>query len=317
MKSIVVDRIRLDENADGAILSCRLRVDGLDLPAELWYRFPREFASVVSVDGDPFLPVVMLVGMKERRDIVIEAEVSAKLLASSLRIMGIFHAWSEQAGDGLAVVDVEVPAAARQRRGSSTGAFFSCGVDSFYTLLRNHRRYPAGDSRLITHLILTHGFDIRLEQADLFDRAYRHASEAAQVFDKRIVPVKTNAQRLLHGLDWGHYAHAGVLAGVGLFLRGLFHTVFIASSYQFFELLPWASHPAVDPLWSTEGLEFVHDGNEAARGEKVRLIDTSPVALKSLRVCCENREGAYNGGVPIVVEKEKWRIFSVSWSHQP
>jgi len=296
MQPIVADRIRLDEVADGAILSCRLRAAGLDLPAELWYRFPRELASVVSVTGDPFLPVVMLVGMKERRNVVIEADVSAELLASSRRIMDIFHTWSEQAGDGLAVVDVEAPAAARQRRGSSTGAFFSGGVDSFYTLLRNHRRYPAGDSRLITHLILIGGFDIQLEQTGLFDLTYRHANETAQALEKGLIVLKTNARAVVRKVDWGYYAHGPVLAGIGLSMSGLFHAVFIPATYSLMEMRPRGSHAAVDPLWSTEGLEFVHDGTEAGRADKVRLLATSPIALRTLRVCWENREGAYNCG---------------------
>jgi len=93
MQSIVADGIRVDEDAEGANLSCRLTADGLDLPAETWYRFPRELAPFVSVNGDPFLPISMLLGMKERRNVVIEGDVSAELLESSRRIMGIFHAW--------------------------------------------------------------------------------------------------------------------------------------------------------------------------------------------------------------------------------
>ena len=296
MEPIVADQIQLEEDAEGVTLSCRLTGARLDLPARLWYCVPRQLASFVPLNGDPFLPVVMLAGMKHGRDIVIESDVSDALLASSRQIMSILHAWSQRAGDDLAVVDVDAATAARQRHGSATGAFFSGGVDSFYTLLKNHRRYPADDSRLISRLILLHGFDIRLDQADLFDLTYRHAREAAHAFGKELVPVKTNAHRVLEGLDWGKYAHGGVLAGAGLSLAGLFHTLFIAASYHFFDLFPWASHPAIDPLWSTEGLEFVHDGSEAARPEKVRFIASSPAALRSLRVCWENREGAYNCG---------------------
>src|SRR5262249_10973275 len=48
--------------------------------------------------------------------------------------------------------------------------------------------------------------------------------------------------------------------------------------------------------WSSETTELVHDGCEATRIEKARRIATSPVALSSLRVCWENRDGAYNCG---------------------
>lgn len=296
MKSLVADHIRLEEDAEGVVLSCRLRADGLDLPPELWYRFPPEFAPFLSVNGDPFLPVVLLVGMKERRDVVIEGDVSAELLTSTRRIMDIFHSWSARAGDGLAIVDVTAPAAVRLRQGAASGAFFSGGVDSSYTLLKNHRRYPPGDSRLIKHLILIHGFDIGLDQGDLFDRACQRAANVARAFGKQMIPVSTNGKIVVESIDWGYYAHGPVLASIGLSLGGLFHTVFIPATYSLLESRPRGSHAAVDPLWSTESLEFVHDGTEAGRLDKVRTIATSPVILGALRVCWENREGAFNCG---------------------
>ncbi|MGH7130212.1 MAG: hypothetical protein ACREIV_16705, partial [Planctomycetaceae bacterium] len=96
--------------------------------------------------------------------------------------------------------------------------------------------------------------------------------------------------------DWGQYGHGAALASVGLALAGVVHTVFIPSTSAFVELRPWGSHPALDPLWSTEQVEFVYDGGEARRDEKIRFIASSAAALQSLRVCWENRAGAYNCG---------------------
>src|SRR5262249_976947 len=55
-------------------------------------------------------------------------------------------------------------------------------------------------------------------------------------------------------------------------------------------------HPGLDPLWSTETLEFVHAGAEARKSDKIPVIAASPLALRVLRVCWENRNGAYNCG---------------------
>jgi hypothetical protein len=295
-KPIVVDRIRLDEDASAAILRCRLVTDGLDLPPEIWYRFPPELAATLAVNGDAFLPVAMMAGMRRQRDVVIDGDVSAALLGSSRRIMRVMQRWSDQADDGLVTIRVDAHRKERTRDGITAGAFFSGGVDSFHTVLKNLRRYAPGDPRMITHLILVHGFDIPLDQTELFAQAHRHARDAADAFGQQLVPVRTNARHVLDGLDWGRYAHGAGLAGVGLALGGLFHTVFIAAGHHFFDLIPWASHPAVDPHWSTEGLEFVHDGAEYRRAEKVEVIATSPAALAALRVCWENPGGAYNCG---------------------
>jgi hypothetical protein len=48
---------------------------------------------------------------------------------------------------------------------------------------------------------------------------------------------------------------------------------------------PWGSHPVLDTLWSTEGLEIAQVGFEENRFEKIRRVSKSELALRSLRVC--------------------------------
>jgi hypothetical protein len=57
------------------------------------------------------------------------------------------------------------------------------------------------------------------------------------------------------------------------------------------------THLTIDHLWSTEQLNFVHDGWEATRFDKVdEQIARSPLALKYLRVCYMNEKATYNCG---------------------
>lgn len=96
-------------------------------------------------------------------------------------------------------------------------------------------------------------------------------------------------------VNWYLY-HGAALAAVGLLLSSRFRKMFIAASRTYADLIPIGSHPLLDPLWSTETLEFVHDGCEATRIEKAAAIASDNIALKHLRVCWENRSGAYNCG---------------------
>jgi hypothetical protein len=86
------------------------------------------------------------------------------------------------------------------------------------------------------------------------------------------------------------------LASIALLLAPQFRRVYIPSSHSYAQLFPWGSHPLLDPLWSIEGTEIVHDGCEASRVEKVKYLASCDVAIKHLRVCWENRNGAYNCG---------------------
>jgi hypothetical protein len=86
------------------------------------------------------------------------------------------------------------------------------------------------------------------------------------------------------------------MVSVGHLLSEHFSRFYIAAAHSQDELLPAGSHPRIDPLWSTERLEFIHDGVEATRLEKITLISRYDVALKTLRVCYLNPKGAYNCG---------------------
>jgi hypothetical protein len=212
--------------------------------------------------------------------------------------MELYHDWSVRSAVPLHPVDVTAKTSARPRVGTVSGAFFSCGVDSFYTLLRNVARYPVTDSRAIHHLLVVQGFDIALDRTELYAATRRNAAAVARALGRSIVPVQTNARVFLQGLDWAAIANGAPLASVGHVFGKLFHTVYIPATDALPRLYmkPMGTHPALDPLWSTEAVEFVHDGAEASRPDKVRAIASSPLALRYLRVCWENRGGAYNCG---------------------
>jgi hypothetical protein len=207
------------------------------------------------------------------------------LLASNLEtIRDIYAAWI----DGHKVPlnyelssDLVAPA-----RGVSL--FFSGGVDSFYSLIKRRDK--------VQNLVLVHGFDIPLENTEAFALAETQAREAARIFGKRLIVVRTNLhfeQSSVPG-GWEMY-HGAALAAVAHALAPNHGMMYIASSDSYDNLHPWGSHPLLDPLWSTEALQIVHDGLET-RINKLRVLVQHPDALARLRVCWEKTE-AYNCGL--------------------
>jgi len=299
---VVVSNIRRTENSAGLTLSADLRLPDCASRRELWFRLPSDLAPSVAAQGDPFLPVALVLARYLRRSLVVESDVSTMLLAGARRIMEIQADW---AGGALPPIVIEATPAPRERRGTAAGLFFSGGVDSFYTLLRNVSRYPRTDARAISHLLLIHGYDITLEQTELFANLRKRAVVVADALDRRLVPVVTNAgdlqREVLKGLDFGDHCAGPLLASVGLALGELCHTLFISASnaHAYRTIRAWSSHPALDPLWSTEQTEFVHSGAEATKVEKTRLVASNDMALRMLRVCFENLgpfESRYNCG---------------------
>lgn len=177
--------------------------------------------------------------------------------------------------------ETRIPAAAT---GNRVGLFFSCGVDSFYSLLVNLEE--------VTDLIFVHGFDIAVDDQAHARLVERQIREVARQLGKRALCVRTNLRP--SWLDrvggWGPVSHGAAMAAVAHLLGPDFRRILIAGSDPSEVPWPWGSHPDTDPLWSAPNLEFVHDHREVCRADKIRRITDCETAMRHLRVCWKNRQ---------------------------
>ena len=114
---------------------------------------------------------------------------------------------------------------------------------------------------------------------------------------QRFVSVSTNLMSFMlapaSGWDW----YASSLAAIALCLAPMFRRVIIPAGDTYSTLSAWGSHPLVDPLWSTAALQFLHDGCESKRSQKLeRYVVGSKLALENLRVCDYEDSGVQNCG---------------------
>ncbi|MEW6002592.1 MAG: hypothetical protein AB1638_08115 [Nitrospirota bacterium] len=166
----------------------------------LWYRLPSELREFVQPEGSPFLAATMLPGMALGEDLFINGKVSKKLQDNLKILMDIYRCWDSR----LRKIKVEFNSFKEYLFTSpEIGSFFSLGVDSFYTLLKNVEEHPS-DDKTITHLIVIQGFDIPLENSDLFNRTVVNAQRVAREFNKRIIPLTTNLRAFSDKIvEWG------------------------------------------------------------------------------------------------------------------
>ena len=267
------------------------------VPFTLWYRFPDWCAPYLDGEnGDPFLAALLPLAMQTGERLTIPAPVSPRLLAALPEIQAILACFCPR------LSQIEVEAAARDEslpvvaREQGVGLFFSLGVDSFYSLLKNVRDHPT-DPKTITHLISVNGFDVTYEGNDgeFPPDLLRNLNRVAAELGKSLLPVSTNVRRVGVRLAPWPMQHGAALASVALALGSCFRRVSIAASTTYDLLYPWGSHPVLDPLWSTETLTFVHDGCEANITAKTALIADSDLVLETLRPCAGHGAG-YNCG---------------------
>jgi len=277
-------------------LQAQVTGGGMREPFLLWYRFPRELSSSIAVNyGNPLLVALLLPAMRAGERLSVPAPVSAKLLRSITKIQWIYRAWDRT----LEIVAVDAESRIYDPPQGAEGAlFFSCGVDSLYSLVKNSIDHPNKEHD-VNRLIVVHGADINVGgwKADIYEKMVSNTRLIADHFGQRTLSVSTNVKDLLAacGIPW-RIGGGPAMASVGLFLEGICNTVCFAAGSTYDEPRLVGTHPMIDPLWSTEAISFADDGTEATRLEKTRLISQHQIALDILRVCWAKERPEYNCG---------------------
>ncbi len=279
MNGVTVRGIRQMKEETGCLAAATLDAGGKTF--ELWFRWT---GAGLPETHDAFVAAALLAAMRTGGPLRVEGHVSPRLLAALPRIQALLHRWERR----LRVVRVEAQAR-RTPPASSHGiaSFFSGGIDSYYSVLKHKDE--------ITHLIFVHGFDIRLGDLALRRKVAEVIRSAAAELNRPLIEVETNLRDFTDPLvDWSWY-NGSALASAALLLSSAASRVFIPATVTSAAPIPTGSHPLLDPQWSTETLELVYDG-AVSRVEKVKFISASDLALRTLRVCWKNWDGAYNCG---------------------
>lgn len=229
--------------------------------------------------GNTFVPAFALPAMVLGESLTVNAPVSGRLLRGARDAMELYQRWWDVKPAEIVPASVAVRAAPAD----GVGLFFTAGVDSHYSLLKDLRRADSPGHREITDLIFVNLDDGRSTEKDhLLERLVTVATETG----KRLLVVDTNLRQVTEEVVGWDEHHGAALASVALALEGALGTCLLASTSDHGHLTPWGSHPLLDPLWSTEGLALLHDGGEVARVEKIaQFLVHSALALRTLTVC--------------------------------
>lgn len=253
----------------------------------------------VDLGADPLLAAGLLPAMRLGLPLELPGPVSSRLLAQASTIQDIILTWDRaMRRDDPWYHRIEVRAEARTPAeaeaaalppGRGAACFFTGGVDSFHSAIAHRHELDA--------LVYVHGFDVAIDDLALRDRVVDGVRKAAALLGLPLVEVATDVRVVGdgNGVGWEDY-HGSALASVALLLAPEFSRFYLPATTTYALLYPLGSHPLLDPLWSTEHVEIVHDGADTTRLEKIAAIATEEAAQGYLRVCWENRGGAYNCG---------------------
>ncbi len=279
-KELIIRSVHLSQDARS--LKFDIHIDGETHPI-----FFRSTEARLTVNLEGIITAMLLPAMKTGSTIVADGPVSQRFLENLPVAQDILQTWDSS----LHRVRVEGHSETQRSEGSDgrVGTFFTGGVDSFYTLIKQRQQ--------ISDLIFVHGYDIPLGQTALRAKTSAAIHQIASAYGKNVIELESNLEPFMQRYaGWVTFCMGPALAAAGHLLSPALKQIYFPASATYADLIPLSSHPMLDPLWSSEQLEFLHDGCEATRLRKVQIISEHEVAMEHLRVCWENRNQAYNCG---------------------
>ncbi|MGQ0713954.1 MAG: hypothetical protein ACT4PJ_09490 [Gemmatimonadaceae bacterium] len=253
---------------------------------EYWFDVPAAHAGELSTSGNPWLACLLPLATHVGEPLRLPLPVDWCLLENASQLVRIWRAWYPR------LRDVRIEAEGTDPGGDAppvrVAAFFSGGVDSFFTTLRCREVAAPAERADIDELITVWGLDVPLTRRDAFGRLSARNAKAASELGKAYIDVATNLRTTRWGsTPWAYLSHGAALASVALSLERRYRTVYIAGSGSYRDLHPWGSHWVTDPLFSTSLTHFVFDAGAYLRTEKIEQLASHPAALRTLHICFE------------------------------
>ena len=267
-------------------LAAEVTYESKDHPSEtIWFDFEPAASDGIAATGNPWAALLTPLAMTLGEDLYVADPIDPLLLENIHELIDVWKSWNET----LHRIQVHAPldTSSDLLPSNRVAAFFSGGLDSFFTALRNEhatRLKPAIDD-----LVTVWGFDIPVDRRDDYAIARTSLTDAAGKLGKRHLTVATNLRETL--LDrlcsWEKLMHGPAMTAIAVAMDRQYGRFLIPSSYAYIDNMPYGSHPVTDALFSTRRMRVLHDGCGYKRIPKAELVATSPIAHTHLRVCWE------------------------------
>jgi hypothetical protein len=260
---------------------------------DVYFGTTLEFADALSCNPHAFLVACTMPAMRfgERR-IFIDAEICPELQDGLVTAMGLICNWFDwYKPESL----VRIEAKQQKHIASSSkipraGFLFSGGIDSLATLRANRIHYFSKHPGFIRDGLLIYGLEVT--QPKNFEYVLKSMSLLAQDAGVTLIPVYTNIRDLgpenskifWHDF-WVHEFMGATFSAVAHAFSGRLSALSINSCHDIPNLMPYSSHPLLNPLYSSSDLRIRHEGIHLSRFDKTRLVSDWDLALQHLRVC--------------------------------
>lgn len=242
-----------------------------------------ESTSSLNDSVEAFASLFLLPALARKAEILIDLPVDREWYENIQKLIPIYCEWWGYPLRNPLIVKSFKAAAIQPEK--SYGSCFSCGVDSFYTLL--------GEGYPIEYLVYIQGFDSPLSDINKISGMVEATNEVCFHLHKKPVFIRTNARihPLIKSLDWGTHANGPFLASVAHLLSDHIDHFVIPSSNYVGASKKWGSHWRTDSLYSSSTTHILHpaESDKVSRPLKTAFIASYPIVQEKLRVCWQAR----------------------------
>jgi hypothetical protein len=268
----------------------------LELPEneqiEVWYRIDEQPKENILESCDPFVMPSIYIAMLKGVDLHVHGQVSPSLLKNMEELQLIWKMWRPWKYSQVEITDEDEQELQVPHRSKALLAY-SGGVDSCYSYWRHRKSLAGRQSHPDLDGLIINGFDIRLNQPEVFQRILTRQREILAHQGSSLLHLTTNLKKI--GIYFED-AQSAILASCLMLFAKTYSIGMIAASNIYESLhLPWGTNPLVDRLYSSSYFETIHDGVRN-RTEKIKLISEWPEAVRYLRVCMRGKERDINCG---------------------
>jgi hypothetical protein len=267
-------------------------LEGPGLPRRrLWYQVRLPEGWRLSEASDPFLPIPLFTAMRRGGPLHVEGEVSPSLLANLEEFQAVYTRWHP---GRFRQVEISAEHEREQPLGPEGAVLpFSGGVDSAFTVLRHTTGRAGRQTQALRAAFMVHGFDIYLEEPDVFAAAADKAEATLETVGLPLIHMTSNLWQVEHAWD------TVVGAAIGsclMLLQPNARVGLIPSSVPYDIRIELGPNPLTDPLLSSNAFRIVHDGAGFTRPQKIEEIARWPSAIENLRVCWAGEQHDRNCG---------------------
>ena len=294
MKTIRIGRPKIEANNNRIRWSCAISGDFLNM--SLYYETETKWGKYLTDDRlDVALVALIPYAMyrsksDDRVKLICEAPVSEKL---KFQLTQELMPALEKECDWYTMFDLECDALKNTYNGNAVSTSVSCGVDSFYTLIKSKREFPR-------EYKVTHGLFCGMADREVYnDLEYKNAKDVCEKLGIDFVYVESNVVGGVY--ESRHDAVSSfVIPSVALVLGKLFKVYYHSSSHVYSEFkLDQHGISMADPVllsnFSTETLQMYTCSGAVTRAEKTDYISDDEVVQNHLLVCSLTAQNDFGG----------------------